>query len=160
MSPDPSLYDTDFFVWTQQQAALLRDGKAVELDWENLAVEIESLGKRDRKEVRSRLKVLVMHLLKWCYQPDQRRGSWASTIETQRDEIATELRDSPSLRGHVPTLMAEGYKTSRRNAQADTGLPLETFPETCPWMAEQVLDEDFCPECIPEVEDVTEAPDY
>jgi hypothetical protein len=139
-------YEEDFYAWTQHQAAKLRTVVCAELDLLNLAEEIESLGKRDWKELRSRLNVLVMHLLKYQYQPDQRSGSWSSTIRTQRDEINALLEQSPSLRRQVSIMLAERYKTPRHNAADETRLPIETFPEVCPWTVEQVLDEDFWPE--------------
>ncbi len=95
------LYDTDFVLWTREQAAALRAGRLDALDRDNLAEEVESLGRKDRRELESRLTVLVMHLLKWRHQPDQRGGSWDSTIRTQRREIEKLLNDSPSLRAAV-----------------------------------------------------------
>ena len=141
-------YDTDFFVWTQQQAAALAAGNAAALDWANLAEEIESLGKRDRRALRSRLEVLVLHLLKWRYQPERRQSghSWSSTIRTQRRRIDQILEDSPSLRRQVSGWMAVDYPSVRLNASDETGLSLETFPISCPWTAEQVLDETFWPD--------------
>jgi hypothetical protein len=141
-------YDVDFFEWTQQQAKALAAGKASELDWANLAEEIESLGKRDRRALRSRLEVLVIHLLKWRYQPERRQSghSWSSIIRTQRRRIDQILEDSPSLRRQVSDLMAADYPAVRLNASDETGLSLETFPESCPWTAEQVLDEMFWPD--------------
>jgi hypothetical protein len=140
-------YDTDFFAWTQHQAAALAAGHVSELDLANLAEEIESLGKRDRRGLRSRLEVLVMHLLKWGYQPERRQTghSWSSTIRTQRRDIRLILEDSPSLRRQVPDMIEADYQDIRLNARDETGLPLETFPETCPWTAEQVLDQAFWP---------------
>jgi hypothetical protein len=140
-------YDTDFFAWTQHQAAALAAGHVSELDLANLAEEIESLGKRDRRGLRSRLEVLVMHLLKWGYQPERRQTghSWSSTIRTQRRDIRLILEDSPSLRRQVPDMIEADYQDVRLNARDETGLPLETFPETCPWTAEQVLDQAFWP---------------
>ena len=93
-------YDTDFFEWTKHQAAALAKGKSVALDWANLAEEIESLGKRDLRALESCLEVLVIHLLKWCYQPERRQTghSWSSTIREQRGRIERILRDSPSWR--------------------------------------------------------------
>jgi hypothetical protein len=140
-------YDTDFYEWTQHQAAALAAGHVSELDLANLAEEIESLGRSDRRELRSRLKVLMMHLLKWSYQPERRRTgrSWWRTIRTQRGDISLILEDSPSLRGQVPDMIEADYRAVRIHASGETGLPLETFPETCPWTAEQVLDEAFWP---------------
>jgi hypothetical protein len=141
-------YDTDFYEWTQHQAAALAAGHVSELDLANLAEEIESLGKRDRRGLRNNLKVLLMHLLKWCYQPEMRQTghSWESSIIEHRDRIEVISDDSPSLRRQVPAIMTAAYPRARRLASSETGLPLETFPETCPWTAEQILDETFWPE--------------
>ena len=147
MSPVRTQYEEDFYAWTQLQAALLREGKASALDYQNLAEEIESLGKRDRREVASRLEVLVMYLLKWRYQPSRRETShsWYDTVVEQRRELGLVLDDSPTLRHEVPDLLAKHYPKSRRKASHDTGLPLSTFPAVCPWTPEQVLDDDFWP---------------
>ena len=147
MSPVTSLYDSDFYAWTQEQAALLRDGKMKALDLANLAEEIESLGKSDRRALASHLRGLVMHLLKWHYQPSGRQTgqSWRTSINNHRRDIQAIVDDSPSLRRQVPDLLAREYARSRRDASDETGLPLATFPDTCPWTPEQVLDEDFWP---------------
>lgn len=148
MSQHAELYNTDFFLWTKQQAAALRDGKLQNLDLENLAEEIESLGKSDRRALGSHLEGLVMHLLKWRYQPERRQigHSWASTIRTHRSEIDAIVEDSPSLRRALPDLLARRYGTARQRASDETGLPLATFPATCPWTIEQVVDAAFWPE--------------
>lgn len=147
MSQHAGLYDTDFFLWTKQQAAALRAGKLQDLDPENLAEEIESLGKSDRRALGSHLEGLVMHLLKWCYQPERRQTghTWASTIRTHRSEIDAIVEDSPSLRRTLPELLARRYSTARQRASDETGLPLATFPTACPWTIEQVVDADFWP---------------
>ena len=148
MSQHTELYDTDFFLWTQEQAALLRDGKARDLDWTNLAEEIESLGKSDRRALGSHLEGLVMHLLKWRYQPSGRETghSWYSTIREHRSQIAAIVDDSPSLRRVVPELLQRRYPSAREGASGETRLPLQTFPDTCPWDVAQVLAADFWPE--------------
>lgn len=148
MSQHTDLYDTDFFLWTQEQAALLRDGKARDLDWTNLAEEIESLGKSDRRALASHLEGLVMHLLKWRYQPSGRATghSWYSTIAEHRRQITLIVDDSPSLRRIRADLLARGYAHARHRASGETGLPLATFPAVCPWDIEQILADDFFPE--------------
>jgi hypothetical protein len=146
MHPTGTLYDTDFYQWTQEQAALLREGALSDLDVMNLAEELESLGKRDRRELNSRLQTLVMHLLKWRHQPSARSGNWRGTIRTARREIAAVLADSPSLRRHVPPILMSGYHEARLDASDETGLPLASFPATCPWSEREVLDPDFFPE--------------
>ena len=142
-----SNYDTDFYQWTLHQAAALAAGHVSELDLANLAEEIESLGRRDRRQLESRLEILVMHLLKWRYQPERRATgrSWENTILVQRGRIAKLLRDSPSLRREVSEMIEADYHRTRRLARNETGLPLETFPEICPWTDEQILDEEFWP---------------
>jgi hypothetical protein len=147
MGHNSELYEQDFFQWTQTTAALIRQGKWHEVDAENVAEELESLGKRDRRELASRLQVLMMHLLKWHYQPERRLEghSWRSTIRTQRLQLRLLLRDSPSLRPQVPTFVAEVYPAARTEASDETGLPETTFPQECPWVAEQILDDDFWP---------------
>jgi hypothetical protein len=139
-------YDDDFYAWTQHQAAVLRQGAYQGLDAENLAEEIESLGKRDRRELGSRLQVLVMHLLKWSHQPKGRSSSWRGTIRTQRLEIADLLADSPSLRAAIPVLIAQRYTRCIQDAAEETGLSATDFPLECPWTVDEILNEHFCPE--------------
>jgi len=141
-------YDTDFYVWTQAQAETLRAKDWPALDVANLAEEIESLGKRDRRTLRSHLRVLAKHLLKWTYQPDQRarRGaSWRRSTANAREAIELVLNDSPSLRRELPDLLAWAYPRAREESYEETGLPLATFPETCPWTLEQLQDRHFWP---------------
>jgi hypothetical protein len=138
-------YETDFYAWTQAQAAAIRAKDWATVDLEHVAEEIESLGNEQRHAVRSHLRVLLWHLLKWAAQPDHRGASWRTSILNARVEIADRLEDYPSLRPQVPALLASAYPRARRLASTETGLPLATFPETCPWTVEQVLDEDFWP---------------
>ena len=148
MSTKLALYDTDFYAWTQEQAALLREGAVHELDLSNLAEEIESLGKSDRRALGSHLRNLVLHLLKWHYQPSGRQTgqSWQSSIRNARAEIAVLLEDSHTLRHEVAGLVARWYPLARHDAADETRFPRATFPATCPWTPAQVLDDDFWPE--------------
>ena len=148
MSTNAELYEQDFFAWTQATAALIRAGKWQAVDTESVAEEVESLGRSERNALESRLENLVLHLLKWRYQPDKRvRGSsWLRTIIEQRRRLSRLLNQSPSLRPTVPTVLAESYPYVRKRASLETRPLLTTFPETCPWTAEQVLDDDFWPE--------------
>jgi Domain of unknown function DUF29 len=136
-------YDQDFNLWIDQTVALLKEGRFEELDLENLIDELESMSKRDRREVLSRLKIVLMHLLKWKYQPDQRSGSWESSIRNNRDEIAQILMDSPSLKFYPQDVLEQAYAIARKNAASETDLSLTVFPEICPFSGEEVLDEDF-----------------
>ncbi len=148
MSTNAELYEQDFYAWTQTTAALIRAGKWYDLDPEALAEEVESLGKSQQRELARRLDVLVMHLLKWRYQPSRRQEghSWRSTIRTQRRELRRLLQQNPSLVPQAAPVIAEGYEDARLEASDETGLPLATFPPTCPWQTEQVLDAEFWPE--------------
>jgi hypothetical protein len=148
-------YDEDFYAWTQAQAAVLRDEQGTELDYSNLAEEIESLGKSQWHTLENRLAVLVRHLLKWRCQPAtrQRGRSWRSTIWEQRSRIRRLLRQSPSLRPHVLGMLVEEYPSIRQRTLDETGLSPAALPEQCPWTVEEILDEAFWPETWPEGDD-------
>jgi hypothetical protein len=140
----PATYEGDFYSWTQEQAARLRAQRPRDLDWENLAEEIASLGRSDRREISSRLSVLV-HLLKWQAQPGHRKPGWRSPAIEQRHRIAGLLAESPSLRRYPQQVLAVEYPAARSLAVAETGLSERTFPATCPFSIAEVLDEDFWP---------------
>ena len=138
-------YEEDLFAWTQEQAALLRAHAQDGLDWENLAEEIESMGGRDRRELKSRIRVILLHLLKWQAQPELRGTSWRSTLRAQRLEIEDLLQQSPSLRREVPDLIRDAYPDAVKEAVDETELPPKTFPNICPYEPDEVLDEDYLP---------------
>jgi hypothetical protein len=140
-------YDDDFFAWTQEQARLLRGGELADVDAGNLAEEIESMGKSDRREIGNRLVVLLGHLLKWQFQPSARSTSWSGTIVEQRQQIDSVIADSPSLRSAVSETLDHAYHRACRLAAAETDLAETVFPSTCPYTPEQILSEDFLPEC-------------
>jgi len=138
-------YDEDFFLWTEHQAALIRARRFDSVDWENVAEEIESLGSGDLRQLGNRLDVLITHLLKWQFQPDARSGSWRGSIRTQRGRILRLLKQSPSLRQHVASEAQDGYARAVATAADETGLPSAQFPPSCPYTAQELLDEDFFP---------------
>jgi hypothetical protein len=139
------LYVTDFFEWTQEQARLLRERRFEDLDLENLIDEVESVGGSDKREIESRLVVLIAHLLKWKYRPGARSPCWSGTIREQRRRIGYVLRDSPSLRSHPSLVFSDQYLGARLAAAAETGIDYTLFPEQCPFTADEVLDDDFWP---------------
>ena len=148
MSQNSTLYAADFYTWCQTTADLIRAGGWCEIDAEALAEEVESMARSQKRELASRFHILVMHLLKWCYQPEAHLyhgASWQSTINVQRMELALLLQDNPSLRPQLPTVLAERYSQARKHASEETGLQRATFPEYCLWTVEQVLDDDFWP---------------
>lgn len=139
------LYEQDFYAWANEQAALLRSGQLNLADIDHIAEEIESMGKTEKRELMSRLKVLLMHLLKWRYQPGLRGNSWRLTIKEQRREVAHHLKDNPSLKARLSETMADAYEIAVIEAERETGLPEETFPTTCPWSFAEITDETFWP---------------
>ena len=141
-----SQYEHDFYAWTQAQAAALRAKDWAALDLEHVAEEIESMGKRDRRAVESTLVVRLGHGLKWVYQPARRSGSWRRTLTVSRQRLARILRDHHTLRAELADLIPMAYADARELAATETGVPLATFPEACPWRPEQVLAADFPPE--------------
>lgn len=143
---DTALYEHDFHAWTQAQAALLKAGRLNEIDLDNLIEEIESMGASQRRELYSRLRVLVLHLLKWKYQPQARSSGWRGTIRTQRYEISLLLEQSPSLKNLVLDALTRAYPNARVVAADESGLPLSVFPETCPFTPEQISDEGYWPD--------------
>ncbi len=137
------IYEADFYAWSQQQAKFLRTGQLDQLDLENLAEEVEALGRQERRELRHRLAVLVGHLLKWQYQPAKRSRSWQSTLKVQRQEMRRLIQENPSLKPYLSEALANAYDAAVDLAIQETGL--EQFPSDCPYLLEQILDELFLP---------------
>jgi len=140
------LYDQDFYAWANEQAGLLRAGRLSEADIEHIAEEIESMGKTEKRELVNRLAVLLLHMLKWQFQPGRRGASWEVTIRNQRRALADHLDDNPSLKPKLPEAVARAYADARGEAYAETGLPESVFPAQCPWSNDQIMDRDFWPE--------------
>ncbi|WP_246191335.1 DUF29 domain-containing protein [Aureimonas leprariae] len=139
-------YEEDFYAWTVDQAARLRARAHNGIDWENAAEEIESLGKSDRRELHSRLRVLLHHLLKWKFQSIKRKSGWRRTIREQRRQVLLLLRDSPSLRSTLRSVTEEEYPHAVEEAVDETRIPTSAFPKACPFTVEDILDPDFYPE--------------
>jgi Domain of unknown function DUF29 len=135
---EANLYETDFYRWTIEQSEQLRCGKFDELDLENLAEEIESLGRQE-----NRLGVLIGHLLKWQYQQEQRTRSWQVTINSQRREIKKLLGDNPSLKSYLDMAVQEGFLSGLDLVLAETPLKKKVLPSNCPYTIEQIFDSSF-----------------
>lgn len=146
MAQNAILYEDDFYAWTVEQTRLLRAGELASVDAAHIAEEIESLGRSDRRELRSRLTVLLMHLLKWRHQPEGRSTSWSGTIREQRHQIGLILDDSPSLRLFIAEALPQAYETARENAAEETGLAATEFSAECPFTLDEVLSRSFLPE--------------
>ena len=140
-----SLYDMDFHRWTEEQASALREQRSADIDWDNVAEEIGSLGKSEKRSIESNLNVVLLHLLKWAYQGDQRKPGWRSSIAEHRQRLLKLVDESPSLRGYPELVLAEEYRLARVKAADETGLPEHAFPESCPFSIAQVLNSEFWP---------------
>jgi len=139
------LYETDFYGWIQTQANFLKAGNFAGLDLDNLIEEIESMGKSQQRALESRLEVLLMHLLKWEFQPKRRTPSWEYTIKEQRKRIARLLKKSPSLSSVLEEALLEAYEFAVSSASEETGLDEADFPQTLLWSIEEVMNPDFWP---------------
>jgi hypothetical protein len=140
-----TLYQQDYHLWLERTAHLLRERKLDQIDYENLIEEIETMGRRDKKALRSNLEQLLMHLLKWKYQATKRTGSWERSIKEHRNRILEDLEESPSLKPYFDEVFNKCYQNSREYATSETGLPLVTFPEICPFAKSEILDIKFFP---------------
>jgi hypothetical protein len=140
------LYDHDFYAWANQQATLLRSGRLDAADLEHIAEEIESMGKAEKRELVNRLAILLMPLLKWCFQPAGRCTSWRLTIKEQRRELADHLADNPSLKARLSEALDSAYARAQLAAARETSLPEATFPTQCPWSYQQLANELFWPD--------------
>jgi hypothetical protein len=141
-----SLHDQDFYAWTHEQVRLLRAGNVAQADVAHIAEELESMGKAEKRELLSRLVVLLAHLLKWQYQPERRGKSWRNTITTQRLDVADHLTDNPSLRALLGQTIHDAYRRARLVAANETDLENDVFPVACPWPVEQFMDDTFWPD--------------
>jgi hypothetical protein len=143
---ESSLYDRDYYAWLVKQAAHIRARRFDQLDCEALAEELEDMGCSERRAIESSLKNLLLHLLKWAMQPQRHSGSWRDSIDTARDAIGDLLQESPSLRPHLPELVARQYARARRSAANQTGIAEANFATTCPFRLDDIRDPAFFPE--------------
>jgi hypothetical protein len=141
-----NLYETDFHAWAFEQASLLRAGKLAEADLSNLIEEIESMGRSEQRELVNRLVILLLHLLKWRFQPALRGNSWRLSIKEQRIRLACHLEDNPSLKSKLDTAVARAYRLALIEAERETGLPESTFDPVCPYPFSRIVDEGFWPD--------------
>jgi hypothetical protein len=141
-------YDEDVILWSEEQARLLRARRFAELDIEHLADEIEDVGKSEKRELASRMAVLLAHLIKWKGQPENRTNSWQATINDQRKRIALAIKETPSLKAVMrePVWQEGVWLDARAQARKETGLAEEDLPEACPWPMDQAADPEFWPQ--------------
>lgn len=139
-------YDLDFYGWANEQARLLREGRLGEADIDNIAEEIESMGRSEKRELVSRLAVMLTHLLKWRFQPAGRGSSWRASLVVQRRRLADHLDDNPSLKPLIPAALASAYGDARVVAGDETKLGEAAFPTTSPWSFDDVINPDYWPD--------------
>jgi hypothetical protein len=147
-----TLYETDYLKWIETNLQKLRDRDYANVDWENLLEEIEDMARSERRSLKSNLIVVLLHLLKWQFQPERRSSSWESSIVEHRRRIREALKDSPSLKPYFENVLAECYGDAVKQAKVETNLPLKTFPVQCPYHLTEVMDDDFLPDREREVE--------
>lgn len=141
-----TLYETDFFLWLEIIADLLSQQRFEQLDLENLIEEIKSMGRSEKRELENRLVILIMHLLKFKYQSQKLSNSWIYTIKEQRRQVKFLLKNSPSLKSYLPTIIDECYQSARFEASNETKLELINFPMTNPFTLEMILATEFFPD--------------
>jgi hypothetical protein len=140
------LYDQDLYVWSCRNAQLLREGRYAEADMANIAEEIASLGNEQEHKLESQLERLILHLLKYQYQPSRRSRSWRVSIVNARIEVRRCLKRNPSLKSHVGSLLSDAYVDAVEGASAETGIAEKSFPANCPYTFQQMMDKNFLPE--------------
>jgi hypothetical protein len=146
--PRSIAYEADFYGWAMRQADLVRSGQWDQLDLENIAGELEGLARSERRQMRNHLAILLMHLLKWQYQPQlhERHGrSWRLTIEEQRRQLRTVIEENPSLKPQHDKILTDAYGDALIKAERETGLERSVFPSLCPWLLDQIMDDEFWP---------------
>jgi hypothetical protein len=136
-----TLYNQDFYAWTQQQVELLKAQRWEQVDIDNLIEELDSLGKQQRQELRNRLGVLLGHLLKWRYQPEARSKSWFYTIKEQRERILDHLAENPSLKPYLPEAITKAYKDGLNLVGRETPLDPKRLPQTCLFSEAEIFEQ-------------------
>jgi Domain of unknown function DUF29 len=141
-----TLYETDYLQWLETTVEKLQNQDYANVEWENLIEEIADMGRSERRSLKSNLIVILMHLLKWQFQPDKRSGSWEGSIIEHRRRVKEALDDSPSLKSYLEIVFVECYAQAVKQAKAETGLSMESFPLNCPYQLAEVTDDEFLPQ--------------
>lgn len=136
-------YERDFYSWSLEQARLIREGRLAAIDRDNVAEEIESLGREQFNKLESAIRILLVHMLKWDHQPRKRSRSWVLSIRAQRIELDHVLGDNPGLKPRIGEAIARGYRRARLEAMRETGLDENRFPPQCPYGWDDIVSRDF-----------------
>ncbi len=140
------LYEADEHEWLWENVKLIDQGRVDEIDHEHIREFLEDMAKRDHREVYSRLKVLLMHLLKWKYQPNKRTKSWKVTIRNQRDDLNFDFDESKTLKNYGLKQFDKTYKKARQLSSDETGLDMSVFPGKAPFSFHEIMNDDFFPD--------------
>ena len=141
--PAGAAYERDLYTWSQEQARLVREGRWDAVDRENVAEEIESLGREQFNKLVSALRVLMLHMLKWDHQPERRSRSWVLSIKTQRHDLDDVLADNPGLKPRILQALERAYRNARTDAARETGLEEDAFPAACPYSFDDIASRAF-----------------
>jgi hypothetical protein len=139
----PASYDGDFYTWSQEQGRLVREGRWNEVDRENVAEEIESLGREQFNKLESAIRIVLIHMLKWDFQPAKRSRSWALSIKGMRVDLESVLLDNPGLKPRIPEAITRAFRRARIEAAKETGKRESSFPETCPYSFDDITSRAF-----------------
>jgi hypothetical protein len=143
---EKNLYEQDYYLWLEKTAQILKEGNLQRLDLPNLIEEIEDMGRSEKRTIESNLIIVLIHLLKYKYQPSKRSNSWKFTIKEHRRRLKKNLQESPSLKNYFAEIFAECYQDARDLAATETGLPIDTFPPASPFTFEEALNPDYLPD--------------
>ncbi|BBD67027.1 hypothetical protein NIES4072_56950 [Nostoc commune NIES-4072] len=141
-----TLYDTDYLQWIETTVEKLQSHDYANVDWEKLIEEIADVGRSERRSLKSNLIVILVHLLKCQFQPEKRSGSWEGSIIEHRRRVKEALDDSPSLKSYLENIFIECYAQAVKQAKAETGLSVESFPVVCPYQLLEVTNDEFLPQ--------------
>ncbi len=141
-----SLYDTDYVQWVETTIQKLQRQDYADVDWENLLDEIAEMSRSEKRRLKSNLIIVLLHLLKWQYQPDRRSRSWASSIAEHRRRVHEALEASPSLKPYIENILSSAYTSAVKLASIETGIAQSAFPNECPYTIAQSLHDDFMAE--------------
>jgi hypothetical protein len=153
IKPTPSqLYEQDYYAWVEDQVVALREQRTEHVDWENVAEEIDDLGKSEKWSLESHLEMLIEHLLKLAYTqptiPTRNARLWQGTIKLARAKVRRRLAQSPSLRHKMDELFVAAYEDGRTRTLATIKIREDAVPTASPWTLEQVLDDTFLPAAL------------
>ena len=132
--------EADLYSWARRQAELLRTGRLSEIDPAGIAEKIDDVADEQYDKLESALRVLMLHLLKWDYQPTMRSRSWTLTVREQRRRVLRVLKKNPGLKPHLDEALIDAYEDARDEAANETGLPMRTFPTTRPFEYPEIME--------------------